>query len=469
MKAVADERRKIVVAALLALALFVFFARLGTPTWNIDEYYYATIGRRALHGNGSSLWVPPFGTYLIGLVSALTPFGSTGAARLVPALFGLGTGVVLFAFAEAVAGFWTGICAFAMWAFLPHPSVMGGAELAAIKIERFGLLDVFLTFFMAAALYAGWRWCTTERWFWAVLTGVLAGLAAAAKFPGVLALVPVAVVGLTGRGLRPTRVAQLAVAGLLCPLIFLLSFAASLSDAPNHIQSYIELGKLAKAGGHTVIVADRVYEFPPWWSNAWFMWSGMGALATIPLVALAVLAVVTIERRLAIYLALAVAGPFWFISFSYGLASPHYYLIWVPPLTLLAALGVRELVLRGRPYTVAGVLLCVPLTAAGVSMLRDVATIKPGDYRAASRVLDRAGMASSPLAVLGYDSVLKAYLPQAPISRRPSRATDAIVIDSLAIRRGGDLGPFRHWLEQRRTSVASTTVDRLRIFIARRR
>jgi hypothetical protein len=84
-------------------------------------------------------------------------------------------------------------------------------------------------------------------------------------------------------------------------------------------------------------------------------------------------------------------------------------------------------------------------------------------------VLVQSWMARSPIAVFGYDAVPQAYLPDAPVDAQPRRMTDAIVVDSLAVRRGRDLGPFRRWLRQHRTSVTSTTIDRLRIFIARKR
>ena len=61
---------------------------------------------------------------------------------------------------------------------------------------------------------------------------------------------------------------------------------------------------------HPALVAGAVYDKPPWWSDAWFMWKGVGALASTALVVLAFAEAALSPRRLRGPLGVAVAVPF---------------------------------------------------------------------------------------------------------------------------------------------------------------
>ena len=121
--------------------------------------------------------------------------------RAPAALAGLLTGVGLLLVAQRMGGLWAGIIAFSLWCFLPRPEIIGDYDVGRIQIERYFRLEVFMGLFAVLALYAAWRWCERGRWRWAVAAGVLVGLAASSKAPGILALPAVLLAGLIGQPL----------------------------------------------------------------------------------------------------------------------------------------------------------------------------------------------------------------------------------------------------------------------------
>src|SRR3712207_9594690 len=77
------------------------------------------------------------------------------------------TGLVLFAFARRVAGYWVGVLALALWTISP----------LTLDFGRDATLEVFLIFFSTLALYLGWRWAESGSWWFAGFAGVALGLA----------------------------------------------------------------------------------------------------------------------------------------------------------------------------------------------------------------------------------------------------------------------------------------------------
>jgi 4-amino-4-deoxy-L-arabinose transferase-like glycosyltransferase len=461
-------RRGIVLAGLGLLSGFVFFYRLGTPSWNTDELLYKQLGLEYLSGDFTNWYGPYLGVYLIGIVPSLFDVGSTGAVRVVPALGGLATGAVLFLFGRRLAGFWAGVLALALWTLVPHASVMDGEPLAEIKIERFALLDVFLALFYTSALFAGWRWTARGSWRWAAATGSLAGLAMACKLIGCLVLVPIVVLALMTPRVDRERVAQVALVIALCPLVLLASFLPALPDMGSRLETMIDFARAQSASGKPVIIAgDLTAPTPPWWSEAWFMWEGVGPLAIVPLMALASTGAGLVSRRIAIYLGLAVLVPFAFLATLVALALPHYYYVWLPPLTLLAALGLQRLFGGGRALRVVAAVLSVSLAIAAVDTLVRAVRVRPADYRLAAMVVGRAQLDHPQVTVSGYVPVLGAYLPGARLTDREPESADVIVIDSLILRRNGDVNGVQRWVNSHRRLYRSDRADRLQIFIRR--
>jgi 4-amino-4-deoxy-L-arabinose transferase-like glycosyltransferase len=427
----------------MLLGAFVLFFRLGTSSWNFDEYYYGLVGQQFLEGNFAPRpgLHPYLGVYLLGVFPRLTGEDSATAIRVLPALAGLGTGWVLFLFARGVADLWAGAAAFALWCLLPHASEMAGAPLADIKIERFGLLDSFMALFMASALYSGWRWATTRSWGWAIATGVFAGLAMSSKLAGGLVLIPIALLALCSVRDR-SHALQLLCLVTLPFLVLWLSFTPVLSEAFDRLEAIRTLARQEQVTGHATVVAGHLYpRDPPWWSNGWFMWKGVGPVGTVGLVAGAVLGLFSLQRRLTLYLGAAALIPAIALPVLYSVALPHYYFVWMAPLTLLAALGIHRFALHpGWKRKVAGA-LCIALALVAAKTVVEVATLNQGDYRSAASILRDAGLERGPVAVLGYAPVLCGYLPAgATVSKQPDSSTNAIVIDPVQARRGDPTG-----------------------------
>jgi hypothetical protein len=463
------QREVVALLILGGIAALVYLVHLGTATWHPDELEYARAGRQYLAGDFDSNLEHPFlGKYVLGAAQALFGRETVLGVRGPGILAGLLTGAVLFAFGCRSAGFWAGFAAFALWALVEHP-----AGNAPIKLERFGLLDVFMGLFAAGALYAGWRWITTRDWRWVIATGVLAGLATGSKAPGVLVLVPLIFGGLFALGLSRNSLLQAATLLATCAVAALATYLPTIADAPDQIRYMFEFQSART--GHPVVVRGNVYDEPPWWANLWAQWEYLGPVSTVCLAALAVGAGWLLQVRLFVYLILAVLAPFVYLSFFSAFALTHYYYAWLPPLTLLAALCIHALYERRGRLRIVGVIATVPLAVVAGGTVLDVASLKPRDYPVAAEVLRDAGLDRGSVVVIGYDGVLHAYLPKLRLAKVPGSGTDAIVTDRIVARRarlrtgsflGNPRAVARH-LEGHRDEYELRTVDRLDVYVRR--
>ena len=188
--------RTLVLLAVLSLGAYVAFFRLGIGDWAVDEAIYSSVGLLYVSANDfSTNQEHPFLVkYILGVSQIVLGSEEAGAVRIPAATAALLTGLVLFAFARRVAGYWTGVLALALWTISPLVLVFG----------RKATLEIFLAFFATLALYLGWRWAETRSWWFAAFTGVALGLATASKIVGVLFLPAIPLVGLLNflRGLR---------------------------------------------------------------------------------------------------------------------------------------------------------------------------------------------------------------------------------------------------------------------------
>jgi Dolichyl-phosphate-mannose-protein mannosyltransferase len=452
----------------VALGCFIHFVGLGTSSWNVDEYVYGSVGYSFLHGDFNAVPGPhPYlGAYLLGFVPSVTGSVTPMAVRVAPAAAGVATGVVLLVFAHRLAGYRAAVIAAAAWLLLPHATVMGGAALTAIRVERFGLLDVFMELFIALALYAGWRWSEEGAWGWALATGLFAGFAVSSKLVGALVLLPLASLLILNPERHRRRIVQFIAIAVVAVSTFWLSFAPVLPNAPERLDAMLDLGGVHEAAGHPSIIAGRVYLRAPWWGDAWFMFAGMGVLTALALCASAVAGFAVVERRVAIYLTIAVVVPAVALAGFYPIALPHYYILWLAPLTLLAALALDALLRSGARGVVVALALALPLAIAAMTTVIDVTLLKPRDYRAAASVLERRHLDRGSVAVLGYGPVLCAYLPAAQVTSQATSRSDVIVIDPITERR---LDPFnvRDFLTRHRGDYVGSRIDRLRLYIRR--
>src|SRR5919107_622936 len=179
--------RAIVLATVLLLGAYTTFFRLDVRDWESDEPIYRDAGLEYISGNfRSNLEHPLLAKYILGITQVVLGSSEAEAVRIPAATTTLLTGLVLFAFARRVAGYWTGVLALALWTISPLTLVFG----------RLAFLDIFMVFFSTLALYLGWRWAETHSWRFATFAGVAIGLATASKLVGILFLPAILVVGL---------------------------------------------------------------------------------------------------------------------------------------------------------------------------------------------------------------------------------------------------------------------------------
>src|SRR5215208_6117634 len=142
--------RMILLLALILVGAYMAFFRLGDRDWGTDELIYRDAGLEYVRDLDfhSNLEHPFLVKYILGATQTLFDSSDRGVVRLPVATAALTTGIILFAFAKRVAGYWTGILALALWIFSPNMRQSG----------RIVSLDVFVACFASLALYLGWRW-----------------------------------------------------------------------------------------------------------------------------------------------------------------------------------------------------------------------------------------------------------------------------------------------------------------------
>lgn len=406
-----------VAAAVFAgLGLLELVPQLGAATWANDEVGYRDAGRQYLQGHFTLNREHPFLVkYLFGLAQILAG-PDPASVRAVSVGAALATGIVLFWFGRDVGGARLGALAAGLWLVLPHP-VQTGVRLSSIepKVERFALLDPTMALFMAVALWLGWRWSTTHRLSWALLTGGAFGLAISAKAAG--ALVAPVIIASTLL-LAPDRRAwlrQAAAAGALALAVVLAVYAPDLRHMLGDLAQILSTAQEQQARGHAVIVAGQLYRTAPWWSLLYWQWGGQGTTLTVVIVLLVAIAVSCCRGRpcaLAGYLLAAVLVPFLYLSFAVGFELSHYLLAYQAPLDLLAAIGLLSLIEAPgwRRRVVAG-LLMLPVGAGGISAASRELTARPQDYALLPAILGPRPPDCRDLVVQGSTFTTHAYLP----------------------------------------------------------
>jgi hypothetical protein len=405
----------------LLWAFFLNFSRLGTPLIMVDEDTYAiaawryvkgtvaapltistgstgaaqTIGQSTSQINPDNFQHPPLAKWLFGLAQLVAGHQSVTADRTVAAIATILTGAVLLVWVTRIAGRWTGLLACALVVLLPE-AVQGSAGL---RFGRFGLLDPVAELFVVIYLLLMWEWFTSSRWrpwLFAAASGIALGCATASKENGFLAAVVPILVYLVLAWRDPRlllqRLGQAGLAVVAGAAIFIVTYLP-FSSPFTRIRYLVDFQLVHSNDGQLIGLAGRVTWHPPWWANLWFAGHGMGAAVTIFVVGFAVLGCALRRDRLVVFCLAALAGPFIFHCFIAGVVLSFYWTLWLPPLFVLTAVGVTE-VLRGvraispaTPVQVGAaalallipVLACVSLTirtneikAVGPAVLRSV-------------------------------------------------------------------------------------------------
>ena len=419
------------------VATFSAFWRLGRSDWKLDEDAYAQAGWFLVHdGIDTNHGHPPLAKLLFGASEVV--FGrNLTSVRAVAAVGFLVSVALLFVLGRQMAGWWTGVAAAGLFAVLPRSMVVAGWSVADLRIDRYALLESVSGPLILAGLAAGWQWVRRGGWNWAVATGVLIGLAGAAKLNSLVVLVAVLVVGVAfGWGRERLAGESGAVLGAAV-VAFLLPFAVFGTRAAHQVGEVLRFPTERANEGHLLALGTDVYDRSPWWANLRYVWDADGPWLVAAVVFGLVLAVLSRRRPAVVYL-LAATGALMASAMASPIALPHYRAAWTAPLVLLIAIGVVDHLTASATTTttdsalrvVAGATLAVLVVAGALTMVR-LATLPEGDYHQLARSAHADGV--RPAKVLIYSESVAPYFPGAYDALAPfddgSQPAQMVVLD----------------------------------------
>lgn len=277
------------------------------------------------------------------LIKTLEPvFGK----RVDPRLFGRLLSVVLGVGTVAVVGL------LGARLFSPRAGLSSAAFLAVayqhVRESHFATTDVAFVFFVSLCILLLVEGRRSGRRLWIRLAAVCAGLAMSAKYPGVLALVPLGLAVATLEGLsRRERARELVLDGILALAVFGSTSPYFFLDPDGARSSLAELFR--ETWGERTLTA-----WDPWYPITFSLRYGLG----VPLLGLGIMGLAASARSARGVLLLAWTLPFLAAAMVTPTAFARYSLPVVPPLSLAAA-GLLEL-LPVRRW------LWLALVAAGV-------------------------------------------------------------------------------------------------------
>jgi len=369
---------------------FVAFWRIGAPDAAGDERTYLKCGYNYVAGRVArcNFEHPPLAKEILGV--GLHLFGDTlTVGRVTTSLVGVGTAVFLYLLVRDVCDWRWGLVAAALWGVSPQAGVENGVATHALRISRFALLDPYVCFFFAVALWAGWRYRQRGGTWWPVLTGVACAGAALSKEIG-LVLAP-SIIGLAvahrwrldgaARALRSLGGVLVGGAG-----ITVLTYAPfGWGHALNEVHYLLNFQLHHVGGGSPGILAGHYYVTVPWWANLWYAVTGMGWFFSA-LVALGLLGALMRREVVGFFLIIPSVVVYVVIAQSH-LAFPFYWIDFEPGLVAAAAIGLAR-AWDHRPTRVASsAAIAILAGVAGVTLLGGVATAGEGPYQRAARVM----------------------------------------------------------------------------------
>ena len=300
----------IALAAILALAvgLRLVGIRYGLPlsVLNPDEVSIVPRAWRMGHGHLDPGWYdyPSLLMVVLAPVQALFGAPALGAARLVAFVIGLG---------GVGATWWLGRRAYGTGA-----AIVGAAAVAVatthVAYSRMAVTDVLLTLAITCVLALA----VEGRVEWA---GLVVGLAASAKYPGAIAVVPVIVAG-WGRWRALGRAAALAAAGFALTSPFVLIHAGSAWEDISRVQRLAREGWLGFENDPLTPLAylDR-------------LWEAVGLLLLVSAVGLVA---ALLRRSRTDLVLLSFVGVYWLTLMPQAAHFDRYVLPLVPVLAVLA-------------------------------------------------------------------------------------------------------------------------------------
>ena len=416
---------------MLAWGIVQNFWNLAEANVHPDEPIYASSGIRYLHGDFSTNFEHPFtAKYMFGLAQLVLGEGVT-SARIAAATAAVITGLVLWWWLRLEAGPVTGLLGAAMWFLLPRSI----ATFWGPRLDRFALLESFMVMFGVGAMAACWWWMRSGRRLPMALSAALLALAATSKvsiavIAPVLVLTPV----LVRRDRSTIRQAGAFVA--IAAATALLTYLPA-GNPFDPIGSMLDFQSRHQSTGHRVEVGDIVTQFPPWWTNLYWMFQGVGWLTSIGMIVGTVLVVVCrTDRLLAGFLAATLGSVAAFSLLVSHVALAHYYYALLPALTLLAALGLTApwrsarletaglstAVTRITAFTAGALLL---IAAAGTTMA--TARVHPWGAARIEAALAAHGKAGARVLMTGMNRFEYSLYVDHPVTRyRPDIAAIAV-------------------------------------------
>ncbi|GAA5161172.1 glycosyltransferase family 39 protein [Ornithinimicrobium tianjinense] len=441
--------------ALAGLGGWLTFHRLGVSGAASDEIVYVTSAQAYLRGDFSAnAEHPPLGKWIIalGLRPGLEGQELLGAARLPVAVLGWLTGLVLTATAWLLTRrVVPALAAGGLWWLLP------GAAGSPHDLVRVAMLDGPMMFFVAVSLLMSvlaWR---TRQLRWWPLAAAAAGLAAATKLPGgvaLLGLAPVVLLALVrpAPGAARSKVVLTVLGcGLVMGLTFLATYLPAGSGAVAWARETFAFQLDHAADGHPVEIAGRVVTDSPWWAAWWWQARYLRWPGVVVLWGLAVVGLLRWGHRGAWVLGAPLLAGSLALAVS-PLQLPHYHLVLTPMLVVaagaaLAAPGPRADRQRPRGASVVvsavaslALLVLVPIVVQhGAAVARTTGS----PFAAAEEELRERGLEDVTLTVWADPFAAKWYLPDHPrTARSPAPDGVAIVNESYARRRGF---PLEEW------------------------
>ena len=262
----------------------------------------ATTHRRRWGATSTTSSTRPSPSTCSGSPSSIGGQQSVVADRVVAALCTLGAAFVLGLWLARTAGRWVGLGAAALVALLPM-SVAG----LPFRFGRYGYLDPVAELFAVTAVVLSWVWFRRYGrggWWWALATGASVGLAAASKENGFLGVVGPVLAGLALAVRDRRAVLQRLLQTLTAVLTACLVFAMTYLGLGHPVEAFRFMRRfqhLHSELGHSVEVAGRVTQHPPWWAFLWFVQHGIGVLVSVACVAAALAAIVLRRDRLVVW------------------------------------------------------------------------------------------------------------------------------------------------------------------------
>ncbi|GAA2242125.1 glycosyltransferase family 39 protein [Herbiconiux moechotypicola] len=365
-------------AIVMAWGAYQCFWNLAGANMGADEPVYVQAGWDYLHGDVSSNQEhPPVAKYLMGLTQTLFGHGLL-SGRVTAAVAAFAVGLVLYFWLRRELGWVGALAAAGFWLVLPHG--MPGS----VRLDRMALLEPIAIFFAVAAFAAAWQWMRGRAWWWLALSAAAMALSVTSKVSSAVLVPALLLVVVLRRRLVPVLlgIGLMAVVGLAVAVA--VYWPVGLGDSIAYMVRYQSEHDLQ---GHLTTVAGVAYQFPPWWSNLWFWFDGMGVLPVLVLLAGSIASLWSRRWALLGVMAAAVGGLWLFHLVIADVSLSHYYYAWVWPFCVTAGAGIGALFAVGRRRTTRAV-------AHGTAAVILTAALVCGVYTSAVVAQERAsGMA----------------------------------------------------------------------------